>query len=186
MAQFLYNNNPGAQDNPEEAARKRQEAAIGNNRNIQRRMVDQASQYREALPGFQEDQGNRAADQRRMQLASQMKQIKSNANSRGLLYSGLRQGAEVAAAGDTMRNIAADRMRINAALQDRANAMETGAIDQDVSILGAEGGASDSAFAAQMQQNQANQGLIAAGAGALGTLGGSYLAGRKEAALRAK
>lgn len=95
--------------------------------NLRNQQINQANDFNYNLSNYKEAQGTQAADNARRTLASDLSGVKSNANRRGLLYSGLNQSAQAgtraksaAALGQKQADINTSADQQNAALQNRA------------------------------------------------------------------
>jgi hypothetical protein len=141
--------------------------------------IEQARTYRANLPLEKERQGELAGNDSRLALSQKLNDIKQNASSRGLLYSGLRQGAESGAAAQAGGDLAAQREAINQRLEGQGNAFDTQAIQTGMGVANQQQGMNDfvynQALAQRQQKSQAMGGL---GEG-LGALAGSTAAKKK-------
>lgn len=124
-----------------------------------------------------------AADQSKKQLADTQAGIKTAANSRGLLYSGLRQSAEQGAATNAADNLASTTVGINQGLDQINNANQQQAIntglDQYKGQVGAAFNAYQQALNSQQQKQQAF-GSVLSGGGAIGALALSDKRAKKD------
>lgn len=104
----------------------------GEFQNTQGNLVDQetklAQQARAGMPGMENALYNNINGQSQRDLASQIHNIRQNASSRGLLYSGLRSGSENTAASETASNAAMARSQVAPQLEKQASALEAQAI----------------------------------------------------------
>ena len=109
-----------------------EQAAAGNQeaQQQQQKAVTNAQDFRANLPNYEQDQQNTATDSAKAKLANTMSGIDSSANSRGLLYSGLKQGAEANAAGGYASDLAATKANINQNAESAAEGMENAAVGQ--------------------------------------------------------
>jgi hypothetical protein len=120
-----------------------------------------------------QDLGNLDAADQRKKLASGLAGIRQGASSRGLLYSGLREGDEATAHADTAASIAQNRAGINRQVEDSTYGQELGSLNSLNSLRQAEIQRAqmmyDQAIANYQQQQAAGSGLF----GAFGRTGGS-------------
>lgn len=114
---------------------------------------------------------NQAGDSARTQLAQKLGQVRSAANSRGLLYSGLRQGAEGNARGQAAGQLAGQRAQINQASDEQMTGLTNQAAQQGVQTYGNQikNNAQDYQDAlARYKQKSSALGALGQGLGALG------------------
>jgi len=90
----------------------------------------QVNQFRQNIPQYENQLYQGAVNQARNNLAGQMADIRSNAASRGLLYGGLRQGAEDQAKAATAGELGAKRLAINQAVEGQANDFSANALNR--------------------------------------------------------
>lgn len=145
---------------------------------MRQKMVAQAQAYRANLPGLQEKMGSGVADQGRRGLAEQMSGIKTASNKRGLLYSGLRQGAQTGAQAQMAGNVAGQRAQINQDTESQAQKMEQAAAQSGLVARGQQIETADNAYNEALQKHSAGREQAqaigsAAGQGA-GMVAGAY------------
>lgn len=103
--------------------------------NIQK-LADQQLQDAQAFQSnagsLKQSQGNLAADKSNQGLAQTQKAITNNANSRGLLYSGLRQGAMASASGQAASELAGKQSDINENVQQQIQQMNQQALQSQL------------------------------------------------------
>lgn len=95
---------------------------------IRGQLTQQATDYRSKLPQLQQQMFNPVADQSRRELGQQMRGINTVSNQRGLLYSGMRKGAQAEARGNMSAGLAAKRAQINANTTAQADAYDQAAV----------------------------------------------------------
>ncbi len=162
----------GDQDESNNSARqliekKRAELAVKQQRDdLRAKMTGQAADYRKNIKNTQESQFGQVADTSKRGLAQKMAGIDSSANSRGLLYSGLNQGAHAAAAAQNAGQLSNARTEINTNTENTANDMENRARNM---------GLDDVNQASKEWDNTYNQAMNnrAQGAAAMGAIGGA-------------
>lgn len=95
--------------------------------------VDQAnkiaSDYAANIPTFAAQTMGIVGNQARQALGSALAQNTQSANSRGFLYSGLKQGADQASQGDYAGNLATARTSVNQNLQNNSNDLNQQAVN---------------------------------------------------------
>ncbi len=133
-------------------------------KDLQAQTVAQAESFQNNLPGYQQNLYNQAENSGRLGLAQKMAGIKASANSRGLLYSGLKQGQEATAGGENAANLARQRAGINEQSQAISNRMNQSAIQSGLEMQGAQQQMADQNYQTQLgqaqQKQQAAKGLI--------------------------
>lgn len=90
---------------------------------IQQASASNAQNFQNNLPGYQNMLYNQAQNKTMTNQASQTQGARYNANAKGLLYSGLRQGAEAGIQGSNATDLAGTRANINYGTQNTANQM---------------------------------------------------------------
>lgn len=116
-----------------------------------------AKQFRSGLPAYEQQQYLGAENNARRNLANKMSGITGNYASRGLLYSGLKQGAQSQAGSDTASQLAQQRMGINTGALDMANQMENQAIQSGMQTQAMKQQLKDDEYNRNLQYQQASQ-----------------------------
>lgn len=139
---------------------------------------NQARQFAKDAPQIGEDLFNDASRQEQQNLARNISGIKQGYNSRGMLYSGMQQGAQLGAQAQSGSRLANAKTAINKELSDQVQSMNDLQIQSGLSVQAAQKGVSDNVFA-QALYNMQNQ-LQTGGAigGAIGKIAGGYLGSR--------
>lgn len=138
----------------------------------------QAQEFREKMPQAKEQAMSDFAQQEKSQLAGDLAGVKAGAQSRGLLYSGKRQAAELGAKAKSAGRLAKAKQDINISFEDQAKQMENAAIDSGAALQRAQQGMQNEVFnqaLSNMQERSANIGALGGVAGSL--IGGAM--GRK-------
>lgn len=91
-----------------------------------------AQQFQNNAGSLKQAQGNMAADTSKQGLAQTDKSITHNANSRGLLYSGLRQGAMAQAQGQAATEQAGKQSEINQNVEQQVQQMNNQALQSQM------------------------------------------------------
>lgn len=143
------------------------------------------NQYKQArvnrvnAPKKAEDMGNLDAAAQKHGLAQSLAGIRSGASSRGLLYSGLRQGAEAGATSNALNSIAANRAGYNRQAEDEAFSGEQQSLQNLESLRQAQMNDSqfqyDQALSNYQAQQEAGSGLF----GLMGSMGGVIKGAKK-------
>ena len=144
-----------------------------------------AKDYRQKLPGTQESMMHQASDVGRRGLAEGIVDARRASSSRGLLFSGLRQGAEAGAASDYLSGLSQARSGINEQTNSLADQMSAQAKQSGVGAQQAQQGLADAIYNRQMQQfgiardeQGKRQAALGQATGGLASLGG-MLAGSR-------
>ncbi len=136
--------------------------------------AQQAQQFRSNIPQMSEAQGTAAADDTRRQLAGTVAGVRQNANSRGLLYSGLRQAGEANAGAQAASGLAQKQAGINNNLQGQATTLENQALQSGMGVRQLQqdqyNNAYQRALNAQQQKSQGQSSLLGGVGGIVGAL----------------
>lgn len=92
--------------------------------NLRNQITGEAQDFRKNLGSMADEQYGLLKEQTQEGLDQGLKQTRRNYNSRGLLYSGMRQGAEGSLRGEAASGLAQGRASINKGLEDAAFAKE--------------------------------------------------------------
>jgi len=144
-----------------------------------------ASEYRKNLAGTQEQLMNQAGDSGRRNLAEGITDSRRAMSSRGLLYSGLRQGAEAGNRSDYLSGLSQARSGINQQTTDTADQMSAQAKQSGIGAQQAQQGLADAIYNQNMQQfgiakeedSKRKQALSSATGGLLG-IAGNFMGSR--------
>lgn len=145
-------------------------------------LSNQAKSYRANLPGTQNALANQSADVGKRNLAQNIAQTRSNASSRGLLNSGLRQGAEAGNYGSYLSGQSQARSGINQETEQNAQGMENNAISAGEKLQQQRQAMEDAIYGRQqeqyqnaLQQQQQRTGLLGGIGKSLGGMAGGAL-----------
>lgn len=144
-------------------------------KDLQAQQVQQAQDFQNNLGGYQGSLNDQAENTTRNSMAQKMADVRSASNSRGLLYSGLRQGQEAGVGAESASKLANQRAAINERTQNVSNQMNQNAIQSGLQMQQAQQAMADQNYEMankQAEQKQkAAQGLI----GGIGkTVGGLF------------
>ena len=149
-------------------------------RSIQQQQMERAKQFRAGLDNMRQEQYGAAEEQSRQGLASQIAQNKAGFSARGLLFSGLRQGADVDAQTESATNLAKTKTDINQGLEAQAQDLENQAMGSASSLAAMNSQnlmmKQQLDLAKQSQRNQVLGSLLGAG----GMIGGGYFGGKAK------
>lgn len=160
-------------------AQSRQDALMQKQLEYQQKLSGEAQAFRDKLPQYKDEAFRVQEDSAKQGLAGDLAGVRKAANSRGLLYSGLRDGAEAGTLGDFYANQSAEKAKINQSAEDVARGMEEKAIGMGMENQQQQQAAQDRIYDMALQARagkQAGQGGIM---GAVGKLGGGLLGGSK-------
>jgi len=144
---------------------------------LAKQQQDYAKQFRANIGGYEQQAFNPIEQQAKVGLARQMGQIKTSANRRGLLYSGLRQGAEADAQSQTAQALQNKRAEINQSFGGAADQFDQQALKAGLDIQAGQQAIQDILYNRALANYQGRNAAIGSGLGAIGTIGGKLLAG---------
>lgn len=101
---------------------------------LQQKQQMRADQFRQAFPSILDSKLSTARTDTRRQIAEGLNTTRANYNQRGLLYSGLRAGAEGDVAADAEKNYANLAVKTNQELNDTANQLDQDAIETGLTM----------------------------------------------------
>lgn len=145
----------------------------------QKRQSQTAKDFRTQMPSVAQEQENRLKEQSRRSLASDLAGTRGAFSQRGLLYSGLRRGAEADITSNNAAQAAAQRANINQTLEGQAQALEQNAIGSGLRLQEQRQQMADADYQAKLQALQQRQSAISGLGGAFGGLAGMAIGGRK-------
>lgn len=164
----------GSQDAYQPTAEERQRGQqMGQLEDTRKQLSGNAQQYRQNLGATQNKQFEQSTDPARTQLARRMSDIDSSANSRGLLYSGLKQGAQADANAGYASGLAQNRTQINADTNNRADQMDQAAISAGLDQQQLQQSIYDDQYQRDLKARDARMGVLNKLGGAVGGLVGS-------------
>lgn len=146
----------------------------------------QADDFKSNLPAYQNQLQNFAANQARGQYQDAANQIRSGANARGLLYSGLKTGAEQDTKAALSGQLASKYADINQGLNDASNQMQEAQLQRLLNSYQGDVQSATQAYGLDMQRRAQNQGLLGSLLGAGAAAGGAALALSDERAKKNK
>lgn len=141
----------------------------------QAQLSKEAQEYRANIPAFTQNAFSKVADETRRGLAENLAGQKSDYNKKGLLYSGLKQGADASARGQAAAGLSQARASINQGAEQQARAMEQAAAQGTIGSQQSQVGADQDAYAKAMENAQRRRQTIAAAGQAIGQLGGGVI-----------
>lgn len=148
------------------------QSAQNNAQNMVNNQNQNYTSFLSNLPGYQNTMNSQAVDAGNAQYNSQKQSIDQNANARGLLFSGLKQGAESSAATNAANNTQNQIATNNQNLSNYANQYGNQVANTNISNYGSQvQNAANSyglALGTQSQNNQMIGGLLGGIGGAVG------------------
>lgn len=171
--QDLFNTNLSKYEGDQNTANYQNQEKDLNNKQIQ-----QAQDFRANMPQMEQDLGSAYERQARRGLAQNIQGINANASRRGLLYSGLRQGAEAGAQAKAAGDVAQKRYEINQGLEQNAQGLESGSASNIFSSYKNDIQNADDSYNLALQQMQSRNNLLTGLFGGIGAAAGGYLGRR--------
>jgi len=143
----------------------------------QTKQAEQAKNFRAKMPSMQQEQEVGIKQNTRSELARELAGIRGNMSSRGLLYSGLRRGAEADQSAQAASQAAAQRANVNQTLLGQAEGLDQNAIQSGLALQQSRQAQADAEYEARNKGFQARQGMFKELGGAIGITGGAALGG---------
>lgn len=140
---------------------------------LKKQQVSYAKQFRESLPQIQQQMMGQLQSDTQKNLMENLRQSRSGASARGLLYGGIQQGNEASQRQQAARGLMSGASNINLGLQQAADQMDTSAIKAGVNMQAQQ----------QALQNMIYQNAMAQQAGQNQILGSAMSAGAMAAML---
>lgn len=109
------------QEDAQESLNKKLEERQAKQQDFAGRLKTQADDFRKNLPGYTGNQIAAAQDSSRANLVNDIQNIRQGANSRGLLYSGVKEGSENQARAQEGAKLASNIKNINQNAQSQAD-----------------------------------------------------------------
>lgn len=145
---------------------------------MQNKAQERAKSFRDNMGNVRKEQEGMAEEQARSGLATKIAGNKAGFAGRGLLYSGLKQGADVDAATDSASNLAQQKVGIGQALESQAQDLENQAMGAGMSVAGMQSQALTQKMAFEQAKQQQRGAVLGGLFSAAGQIGGGYLGGR--------
>lgn len=143
-----------------------------------------AKDFRANLPQYQNTLFNNAAKESRQNLAKSLVDTKKSYNSRGLLRSGMRQGAELGQRGQAAYDLNKRAMEINSGLSDTADMLEDAYTNTGLGTAGVSAGSGglltgyENSLNNYLNEQNLYQRLYGSIGGGIGSLLGSIRSGK--------
>lgn len=142
-----------------------------------KKMTDISDKFRRDAPAIQEKGIGAIGDEERKNAKSGIQDIRKGASSRGLLYSGLRQGAEAGRIGESQSRIAGRAADLSDKIEQQKDYLDQQAVDAGLNKQSAELGMARSDYANNLKASQERSSGIKKIAGMIGNVGGMAMGG---------
>lgn len=142
------------------------------------KMGEAAKEYRTNLQGHTDQLAVAGQDKARRGLAQAMSGINTAANRRGLLYSGLRQGANAQAQGQYASGLSDARAQANEQGQQRAQALEDRTVDRGLEAQRSAMGHANRDYDTALRNRERDQAFRGSIFNSVGSVAGGLLARR--------
>lgn len=161
---------------PYEQQRKRYIEALEAQR---KKISGVASEYEKSMPGMKERAFGAAADVGRKEVGQEIGNIRKGTQRRGLLYSGLREGAEAGAVGDMQSRVASQQSQIADEMENRRQELQDAAAQAGLGKMAAEAGLASGDINMTLQNALARRQAMGSLLGGIGGLAGAYIGSKK-------
>lgn len=141
---------------------------------------NQAKDFRSNIGNYENQLYSGAQSQTYGSIANNRSNIRSNANSRGLLYSGMRQGAEAGAEARGQAGLAAERSNINSQIEGYGNQLDTQATSMGLQDFQNQVQNSMAQYQNQLQQDSQRRQQIGQFIGGAGSIAGLIISDENE------
>ena len=165
----------------QEKANEEQQAMVDKSKSHAQAYRAQADKFRKDLPQYTGNQIASAQDSAKRNLATDIYNVKAGMNSRGMLYSGLNEGAQAGAKGQESSKLAGNIQDINqkanqqADIKDQlATNAEQSADAQEVDLQRAKAGQSQGNYDNALKQRQNQQQFFSDISGGVGSIIGMF------------
>lgn len=142
--------------------------------------IDQANQFRNNLPGYESQLNTQIMGDAQRNIASQQRDIRRGANSRGFLYSGLRTSDEARSAGNISSEAAGQKAKSSTELQKMSSDLTNQASQMAQQRYQGDVTTAKQAYDVALQQYQDRMSNVSKFYGAVGAVGGAYLGNKAK------
>lgn len=139
-----------------------------------------ASDFRANTAGMQEEQDRTSRMTARQELAANLSNIRSGANARGLLYSGLKQASDVGAEQGAQGRVANESAQTASRLESQARGLEDQAANTGIALQGARQGIADADYSTALANRQERNSAISGIGQGVGNIVSSGIANRTQ------
>lgn len=171
------------QNSPEAVARRQASYAsspAGREAKLRDELTDEAKKFRSNIGNYANEQYSLLQQDADQALKEGIKNTRRNFNSRGLLYSGLRQGAEGDIRSQVASGLSGGRVQINKDLEDSASAKERQAASVGLQSYGAALQSAENLYNAQLQNAILRRKALSSLGAGLGYAAGAYYGGKSS------
>jgi len=140
-----------------------------------KKMTDISDKFRKEAPTIQEKGIGAIGDEERRSAKAGIQDIRKGASSRGLLYSGLRQGAEAGRIGESQSRIAGRAADLSDQIEQQKDNLDNQAVQAGLSKQAAELGMASEDYASNLEKAKQRTSGIKKIAGMIGNVGGSAM-----------
>lgn len=175
---YRMTGNEYATGNPEDNPNyKAQQAPEDELTKLRKAMGQQDDQFSKNSGLLKQQMFTGFADQERRRLADQMTKINEGASRRGLLYSGIRQGAQAGAQGESAQTLAKTRYGINRGVDETARLLKANAAKAELQSVDQTQNLEDAIYGNALQNMAMKNRAIGDIFSGVGYLGGAYIGG---------
>lgn len=160
------------QPNPYEESKK---AYIDALENQKKKMTDISDKFRKEAPGIQAKGEAAIGDEERLAAKEGIQDIRKGASKRGLLYSGLRQGAEAGRIGEAQSRIAGRSAELSSQIESQKDLFDQLAIQANLNRQAGEAGIAGQDYSASLQSALERRKQLAGIGKGLGSVAGMAL-----------
>lgn len=139
--------------------------------NLRKRKQQNAQAFRANIPNMQKEMGEDLKVSANQGLSAQNKATQEGMSSRGLMYSNINRGAQAANRGRTQAAVAKGTTDINTGLMNAADTLDAQAIETGVGIQQTQQAIQNDIYSQAMARMNAQNSVIGAGLGFLGSAG---------------
>lgn len=135
-------------------------------------VANNADQFQQNLGDYKQGQINQVGEQGRQQLAQQINDLNTQANQRGLLYSGLRQGQEASTRAGAANSTASQASAINRRADQQNMTMQGQSVKAGLDLNAAQDERARNVYNLGLEQQEQRGGLLKGIGGAVGSVAG--------------
>lgn len=162
------------QANPYDESRK---AYIDALENQKKKMTDISDKFRKEAPGIQAKGEGAIGDEERISAKEGIQDIRKGASKRGLLYSGLRQGAEAGRIGESQSRIAGRSAELSSQIETQKELFDNLAVQANLNRQAGEAGLAGQDYSSSLQSALERRKQLAGIGKGLGSVAGMALGG---------
>lgn len=142
-----------------------------------KKMVDMSDKFRREAPSIKAQGEAAIGDEERKSAKAGIQDIRKGASSRGLLYSGLRQGAEAGRIGEAQSKISNRAADLSEQIEMQKESLDAQAVQSGLDKSAIEAGMAQSDYAGSLQKSKARSSGLKKLAGMIGQTGGMAAGG---------